>query len=72
MSKHRKTEIPTDKDLKENPLIGGSKGVRAAGLTPDELEESQGENTIEGDAENDTTPQGGIRKDEALSGAHRR
>jgi hypothetical protein len=33
-----------------------------AGVTPDELHESEGANTIEGDVENDTNRQGGIDK----------
>jgi hypothetical protein len=35
-----------------------------AGITPDELEQFEGENTFEGDIENDTNPQGGIDKAE--------
>ena len=62
MSKHQKTKKPSDADLKCNPLIGGSKGVTMAGITPDELEQSEGTNTIEGDVENDTNRQGGIDK----------
>jgi hypothetical protein len=62
MTKHQKTTKPTDADLKGNPLIGGSKGTTMAGVTPDELEESEGDNTIEGDVENDTNRQGGIDK----------
>ncbi|MBP2232638.1 hypothetical protein J2847_005969 [Azospirillum agricola] len=62
MTKHEKTRRPTDADLKNNPLIGGSKGARMAGVTPDELEQAQGANTIEGDVENDTNPQGGVDK----------
>ena len=62
MSKHQKTKKPSDADLKRNPLIGGSKGVTMAGITPDELEQSEGTNTIEGDVENDTNRQGGIDK----------
>jgi hypothetical protein len=62
---HPKTRKPTDRDLESNPLIGGSKGVTMAHATPDELEESQGDNTIEGDVSNDTTPQGGVRKSDA-------
>ena len=60
--KHPKTRKPTDSDLTNNPLIGGSKGTRMAGVTSDELEEAQGANTIEGDIENDTNAQGGIDK----------
>lgn len=67
MTKHPKTKKPTDADLKSNPLIGGSKGVTMAGITPDELEQSQGANTIEGDVENDTNRQGGIDKATSLN-----
>ena len=62
MSKHLQRSVPTDKDLRENPQIGGSKGTTIAGVTPDELEELQGETTFEGDVGNDTNPQGGIDK----------
>lgn len=37
-SKHDKTDKPTDADLKNNPQIGGTKGARAAGMTPDDME----------------------------------
>ena len=62
MTKHQKTKKPSDLDLRRNPLIGGSKGATMAGVTPDELEQSQGANTIEGDVENEVNPQGGIDK----------
>jgi len=62
MTKHLKTRMPSDIDLRGNPLIGGSKGATMAGVTPDELEEFEGANTIEGDVANDTTPQGGLDK----------
>jgi hypothetical protein len=62
-SKHPKQK-PSDADLHRNPLIGGSKGTRMAHVTPDELERFEGVNTIEGDVENDTNPQGGINKAE--------
>jgi hypothetical protein len=62
MSKHLKKPTQHDKDLRENPQIGGSKGATIAGATPDELEDFQGENTFEGDVENDTNAQGGIDK----------
>jgi hypothetical protein len=62
MPKHLKRSTPSDKDLQVNPQIGGSKGANMAGVTPDELEEFEGENTFEGDVENDTNPQGGIDK----------
>ena len=59
-TKHPKTKIPSDVDLYRNPLIGGSKGVTMGQATLDDLEEIEGENTIEGDVANDTNPQGGI------------
>lgn len=68
MSKHLKTSRPLDSDLTHNPLIGGSKGLGIAQVTPDELEELAGVNTIEGDVENDTNRQGGIDKAAARSG----
>lgn len=53
-TKHGKTTRPTDADLGRNPGIGTSKGkIRGEDLEP-------GENTFEGDVENDVTPQGGI------------
>lgn len=55
--KHPKTKKPTDKDLKENPGIGSSPGTGRYG---DRLD---GDNTFEGDVENDTTPQGGVDPD---------
>ena len=63
-SKHAKLYAPTSKDLRDNPLIGGSKGTNMAAAL--------GENTIEGDSENDVTSAGGIDKDVAHSGAPRR
>ena len=60
MSKQPKTVVPTDADLKGNPMIGGSKGVTRAGQSPDDLEESLGDNTIEGDKMNDTNTYGGL------------
>lgn len=53
-SKHPKTKTPSDADLKRNPGIGTSKGTSKRG---DELD---GENTFEGDVENDTTPNGAV------------
>ena len=70
MTKHRKTKKPTDADLKDNPLIGGSKGTTIAGTTPDELEDSEGVNTIEGDVQNDTNKQGGIDKAVSRNSRH--
>jgi hypothetical protein len=72
MSKHSKTKTPSDADLKSNPLIGGSKGVTRAKVTPDELEAAEGANTVEGDEANDTNPHGGIDKGERRYPFHRR
>lgn len=69
MTKHFKTKTPSDVDLRFNPMIGGSKGATMAGATPDDLEELQGANTIEGDLENDVNAQGGIDKAESRSAA---
>jgi len=43
-----------------------------AAASPDDLEDALGENTVEGDSENDVTSAGGIDKDVAHSGAPRR
>ncbi len=59
-SKHPKTnerDNPFPKDLDRNPGIGQSKGAFAAGVSPDLIE---GDNTVEGDVENDPNPQGGV------------
>ncbi len=71
-SKQPKLHAPTEKDLRDNPLIGGSKGTNMAGASPDDLEDILGENTIEGDVENDVNIGGGIDKDVARSGSPRR
>ena len=71
-NKQPKLNAPSEKDLRENPLIGGSKGLSMAGISPDEVEDMLGENTIEGDVENDVNALGGIDKDVARSGHHRR
>jgi hypothetical protein len=63
MSKHLKTDQPTDADLKGNPMIGGAKGADRAQASADDLDEFQGENTIEGDIANDTNSAGGVGKD---------
>lgn len=46
-----------DEDLKKNPGIGQSKGAYARG---GDLDDAEGENTVEGDVENDPGPQGQI------------
>ena len=63
-SKHPKQKKPSDADLRQNPLIGGSKGTNMAHVAPAELEQFEGVNTIEGDVENDTNAHGGIDKAE--------
>ena len=35
MSKHLKTKLPSNTDLKRNPLIGGSRGTTMSGTTPE-------------------------------------
>jgi len=62
--KHIKGSTPSGADLYRNPMIGASKGATMAQVTADDLEEFAGENTIEGDVENDTNAQGGIDKAE--------
>ena len=68
MTRHSKMKTPSDRDLRTNPMIGGSKGANLAGASPD-LEDSQGVNTIEGDLENDPNAAGGIDKSESRVGA---
>jgi hypothetical protein len=58
-SGHTPITLPVD-DLKCNPGIGASRGSTMSGagdLGADDLED--GENTFEGDLENDVTPEGG-------------
>src|SRR3954465_9781332 len=62
MTKHPKTDKPSEADLKGNPLVGGSKGATMAGVSADEPAQSEGANTIEGDVENDPNRQGGVAK----------
>lgn len=71
-NKQPKLYAPTEKDLQNNPMTGGSKGATMAGISPEDLEDALGENTIEGDVENDVNAAGGIDKDIARSGTHRR
>jgi hypothetical protein len=63
---------PNDKvsppdDLERNPGIGASKGTTMAGADPDEIE---GDNTFEGDVENDVTPGGGVDPDQRSNVKH--
>jgi len=56
-TKQRKSETLTRDDLERNPGIGQSKGSFATGIPPEEIE---GENTVEGDVDNDTTANDGV------------
>ena len=47
---------PND-DLERNPGIGQSKGAFMTGVRPSEI---AGENTLEGDVDNDSTPTDGV------------
>ena len=47
---------PND-DLKRNPGISQSKGSFATGIRPDEI---AGDNAVEGDVDNDSTPTDGV------------
>ena len=49
-------------DLDRNPGIGQSKGAFATGQDPQEIE---GENTVEGDVGNDSTPNDGVPQEES-------
>ena len=61
-TKHEKSKSPPfADDLKENPGIGQSKGSFATGENPAQIE---GDNTVEGDTDNDVTPGGGVRQSE--------
>ena len=56
-SKHGKGESPFRDDLERNPGIGQSRGSFATGMPPSEME---GENTVEGDIDNDSTGGDGV------------
>ena len=63
MSKHPSpAEQPADlpDDLETNPGIGQSPGLRNG----DEFDLIEGENTVEGDTDNDTKPNGGLDPDQ--------
>ena len=61
-SKHEKSdgESPFQSDLERNPGIGQSGGSFATGQPPSAAE---GDNTTEGDVENDPAPDGSIQED---------
>ena len=56
-TKQDKNETLTKDDLEKNPGIGQSKGSFMTGVPPEEIE---GENTVEGDADSDTTATDGV------------
>jgi hypothetical protein len=57
-AKHEKGRgSPFPDDLQRNPGIGQSKGSFATGVPPEEIE---GQSTVEGDVDNDTTASGGV------------
>jgi len=60
-TKHEKGKSPFPDDLQRNPGIGQSKGSFATGIPPEEIE---GENTVEGDTENDGTATGSVPEKE--------
>jgi hypothetical protein len=66
-SKHPKLDRPTNVDLVRNPGIGSSKGVTMAQADLADLQALEGENTFEGDVENDTNAQGGLDKAEVMN-----
>jgi hypothetical protein len=60
-TKHEKGRSPFRSDLERNPGIGQSKGSFMTGIPPEEIE---GENTLEGDVDNDTTVSDGVPEEE--------
>ena len=56
-SKHDKGDSPFQDDLGRDPGIGQSKGVFATGGHPQTI---KGENTIEGDIDNDPAADGSV------------
>lgn len=58
-TKHEKRVSPKlDQDLEFNPGIGQSKGSFMTGIDPDEIE---GENTVEGDTDNNAGAFGQVK-----------
>lgn len=60
-TKHDKGKSPFPNDLERYPGIGDSKGAFATGEDPEEIE---GENTLEGDVQNDSSYGGGVDPDQ--------
>jgi len=59
-NQHPKTQTPSDKDLRQNPGIGTSRGTIKGGDILDADESLDGDNTFKGDVKNDVTAQGGV------------
>lgn len=55
--KAREGETPFRNDLERNPGIGQSKGSFMTGQSPEEIE---GDNTVEGDVDNDASLEGTV------------
>lgn len=60
-SKHDRQDFDLPDDLERNPDIGKSKGAFATGEDPRSI---AGENTVDGDIQNDSGPGGGVRPDQ--------
>lgn len=60
-SNHGKNDGSLPDDLDRNPGIGQSKGSFSTGEEPFSIE---GENTVEGDSENDSTASDGVPQEE--------
>lgn len=60
-TKHQMGKSPFPDDLERNPGIGQSKGSFMTGIPPEEIE---GENTTEGDVDNDASATDGVRRSE--------
>ncbi len=56
-SKHDKGDSPFQDDLQRDPGIGQSKGAFSTGDHPQTI---KGENTVEGDVDNDSTVTDGV------------
>ena len=60
-TKHEKGDSRFTNDLDRNPGIGQSKGSFMSGEDPKSIE---GENTVEGDVENDSTANDGVPEED--------
>lgn len=60
-TKHSKGDSPLPDDRDRDPGIGKSKGSFSTGEDPKEIE---GENTVEGDVQNDSSLGGGVDPDQ--------